>query len=90
MAVLALIFASIVVLVTEIAVETRMPEWLPWLEGVSNSMTALFGVAMVIIGAATPSSGKGASLVIDLAAQLQTSLGGVARWAFLLGAWGDC
>ena len=55
---------------------------------VGYSMTALFGVAMVIIGAATPSSGKGASLVIDLAAQLQTSLGGVARWAFLLGAWG--
>ena len=47
-AVLALIFASIVVLVTEIAVETRMPEWLPWLEGVSNSMTALFAVELLL------------------------------------------
>ncbi|MAE61428.1 MAG: iron transporter [Planctomycetaceae bacterium] len=51
--------------------------------------TALFGVAMVIIGSRVTAAGKGANLVVDLADQLQTtSLGKTGRWVFLIGAWG--
>ncbi|MEZ6186181.1 MAG: Nramp family divalent metal transporter [Planctomycetota bacterium] len=52
------------------------------------TMTALFGCAMVVIGAATPLEGKGAGLVVALAAKLQDALGAWGKWAFLLGAWG--
>lgn len=55
---------------------------------VGYAMTAIFGVAMVIIGAAIPAQGKGAGLVIDLADQLGARLGPAGRWAFLVGAWG--
>ncbi len=51
-------------------------------------MTALFGIAMVIIGSTIEISGRGAGLVVDLAARLTDTLGPAAKWAFLLGAWG--
>ena len=57
--------------------------------GVGYIFTALFGIAMVIIGSRLAPVGKGASLVVDLANQLEaTSLGRAGRWAFLIGAWG--
>lgn len=52
-------------------------------------MTALFGVAMVVIGSTIEVEGKGAGLVVALGEKLETtSLGTVGRWAFLIGAWG--
>ena len=59
---------------------------------VGYTMTALFGIAMVIIGARIGEvDGKGATLVINIADTLQNTFpqGGVLlRWAFLIGAWG--
>ena len=59
---------------------------------VAYGMTALFGIAMVIIGSTiTVEKGKSASLIVDLAGQLQARLGTVGtvgKWAFLVGAWG--
>ncbi|MCA9174190.1 MAG: Nramp family divalent metal transporter [Planctomycetales bacterium] len=52
------------------------------------TMTALFGVGMVILGSRIESSGKGAALVVQLGNQLNDQLGPVARWCFLIGAWG--
>jgi hypothetical protein len=55
-------------------------------------MTAVFGIAMVIIGSRLePLSGGGATLIVAIAGQLEPAFGAagpLARWAFLLGAWG--
>ena len=51
-------------------------------------VTALFGLAMVIIGSQVEVQGGGAALLIRLAERLTDSLGPVGGWAFLLGAWG--
>lgn len=51
-------------------------------------MTALFGLAMVIIGSTIKVEGGGATLVIKLADKLVEELGTVGRWAFLVGALG--
>ena len=55
-------------------------------------VTALFGIAMVIIGSQLePIDGKGASLVITVAERLEATFGQsgrVLRWLFLIGAWG--
>ena len=56
--------------------------------GVGYLMTALFGLAMVIIGSTIQVEGRGATLVIRLAERLGEELGPVGRWAFLLGAFG--
>ena len=50
--------------------------------------TALFGMAMVILGSHLPAEGKGAMLVVNLADCLGKELGPVGRWLFLAGAWG--
>ena len=55
---------------------------------VGYAMTALFGLAMVVIGSTIETSGKGAGLVVNLADRLDGVLGPVARWAFLIGAYG--
>ena len=52
------------------------------------AMTALFGIAMVIIGSTLTLDGGGAGLVVKLADRLEGSLGPTGRWLFLLGAWG--
>jgi Mn2+/Fe2+ NRAMP family transporter len=52
------------------------------------AMTAVFGIAMVIIGSTVTVEGSGAGLVVKLADRLEAEMGPVARWAFLLGAWG--
>ncbi len=51
-------------------------------------VTALFGLAMVIIGSQVEVRGGGATLLIRLAERLTESLGPWGGWAFLLGAWG--
>lgn len=52
------------------------------------AMTALFAMAMVVIGSRVPVSGSGATLIVDLGLALQEALGPGARLAFLIGAWG--
>jgi hypothetical protein len=56
--------------------------------GIAYVMTALFGLAMVIIGSTIQVEGSGATLVIRLADQLVGQLGLIGKWAFLLGAFG--
>jgi Mn2+/Fe2+ NRAMP family transporter len=51
-------------------------------------MTALFAMAMVIVGSATPLEGSGARLLLQLADQLGTALGPAGRVLFLLGVLG--
>ncbi|MEZ6002681.1 MAG: Nramp family divalent metal transporter [Planctomycetota bacterium] len=51
-------------------------------------MTMIFGLAMVVIGTKIEVHGKGASLIVDLANELEKPLGPAGRWAFLLGSWG--
>ncbi len=55
---------------------------------VGYTMTALFGIGMVVIGSRISVEGKPAALLVTLSAQLEAELGSAARWAFLLGAWG--
>jgi Mn2+/Fe2+ NRAMP family transporter len=50
--------------------------------------TALFGMAMVIIGSQIPATGKGARVGLLLAEQLGEALGPLGKWLFLLGFWG--
>ncbi|HEY0973858.1 MAG TPA: Nramp family divalent metal transporter [Solimonas sp.] len=52
------------------------------------AMTALFAMAMVLIGSRVPVSGSGATLIVDLGHALEAALGPGARWAFFIGAWG--
>jgi len=55
-------------------------------------MTALFGLAMVVIGHQIgPVQGRGAGLIANIADVLKSQLGSLGpgmRWAFLIGAWG--
>jgi Mn2+/Fe2+ NRAMP family transporter len=57
---------------------------------ISYAMTALFGVAMVIIGSTLQADlqGQGAALLVHLADRLVEPLGPAARWMFLVGAFG--
>ena len=55
---------------------------------VGYSMTALFGLAMVVIGSTIQVQGGGSTLIIQLAGQLETHLGPIGGWLFLVGAWG--
>jgi len=52
------------------------------------AMTAIFGVAMVIIGSTVRVEGGGATLLVQLGDRLGESLGAGGRWLFLAGAWG--
>jgi Mn2+/Fe2+ NRAMP family transporter len=52
------------------------------------AMTAVFGLAMVIIGSTVTLQGGGATLLVQLGDRLGGSLGAAARWLFLAGAWG--
>lgn len=54
---------------------------------VAYGLTALFGMAMVIIGSRVPVAGGGATLIVDLGNALHEALGPGARWLFLVGAW---
>ena len=52
------------------------------------AVTAVFGIAMVIIGSTIEIEGRGATLLVGLSERLEESLGPVGKWAFLLGAAG--
>lgn len=60
--------------------------------GVGYGMTAVFGLAMIVIGSQLGEvDAKGAGLIVQTADMLQQNFGDfgtVARWAFLIGAWG--
>lgn len=56
--------------------------------GVGYGMTAVFGLAMVIIGSTISVEGRGARLIVTLADALEGPLGPVARGVFLVGAFG--
>ena len=56
--------------------------------GVCYLLTALFGVAMIIIGSRIQLEGAGIRLAGQLADQLGLVLGPGGRWIFLLGFWG--
>ncbi len=56
--------------------------------GLAYAMTAVFGACMVIIGSRLSATGNGATLIVDIAKQLEAEMGPIGRWAFLIGAWG--
>lgn len=51
-------------------------------------VTALFGLAVMIIGSRVEITNQGATLALDLAQQLGLILGAPGRWLFLAGFWG--
>jgi Mn2+/Fe2+ NRAMP family transporter len=55
--------------------------------GVGYVMTALFGVALIIIGSQVHLE-KGPSMALELAGQLGGVLGAPGKWIFLAGFWG--
>jgi Mn2+/Fe2+ NRAMP family transporter len=59
-----------------------------WDLGVAYTLTALFGISMIIIGSRIHVEGQGIQLASQLADQLALALGPWARWMFLLGFWG--
>ncbi len=52
------------------------------------AMTAIFGLAMVIIGSGTRIEGSGATLLVALSAQLDEAIGPAGAWLFLIGTFG--
>lgn len=56
--------------------------------GVGYLMTALFGVAMIVIGSRLTLTRGGDSVAIMLAGQLEQQLGPAGKWLFLVGFWG--
>jgi hypothetical protein len=56
--------------------------------GVAYTMTALFGIAMVIIGSTVEIEGSGSNLLVTLAERLAGPLGAPGKWVFLVGALG--
>jgi Mn2+/Fe2+ NRAMP family transporter len=55
---------------------------------VGNGMTALFGVAVIIIGSRLHLEDEGSMLALVMADQLAQAAGPAGRWIFLLGFWG--
>ncbi|MDX1562270.1 MAG: divalent metal cation transporter, partial [Gammaproteobacteria bacterium] len=55
---------------------------------VGYTMTALFGIAMVIIGASIVVDGSGAELLVTLSNQLEDVMGPAGKWLFLAGSFG--
>jgi Mn2+/Fe2+ NRAMP family transporter len=51
-------------------------------------MTAVFGVAMVIVGSNVVMQGSGTELLVDLSGRLEQVLGPTFKWLFLVGTWG--
>ena len=56
--------------------------------GVGYAMTAVFGIAMVIVGSNVQIEGAGATLLVDIAERLEGPIGPIGKWMFLIGAWG--
>jgi Mn2+/Fe2+ NRAMP family transporter len=56
--------------------------------GVAYALTAMFGIAMIIIGSRIHVEGQGVRLAGQLAEQLALVLGPWGKWMFLAGFWG--
>lgn len=56
--------------------------------GMGYLMTAVFGIAMVIVGSRVNVEGSGAELLVQLSDRLETSLGAAGKWLFLVGTLG--
>ncbi|MCZ6704914.1 MAG: Nramp family divalent metal transporter [Bacteroidetes bacterium] len=56
--------------------------------GVGYLVTIVFGLAMVIVGTSVQIEGSGADLLVVLSDQLQSTIGPVGKWIFLIGAFG--
>ena len=56
--------------------------------GAGYLMTAVFGVAMVIVGSTVEIEGQGTTLLVTLAERLEEPLGVWGKWLFLIGAFG--
>lgn len=54
----------------------------------SYAMTALFGIAMVLIGSTLRLEGSGLKVAVLLAQRLEEAIGPAGRWLFLVGFWG--
>ena len=54
----------------------------------SQAATALFGVAVVIIGSRVQLEGQGSAIALQLADQLTQVMGPAGKWIFLVGFWG--
>ena len=54
---------------------------------VGYAMTALFGMAMIVIGSRLALE-RGPTVALELAGQLEGALGPAGRWVFLAGFWG--
>jgi Mn2+/Fe2+ NRAMP family transporter len=53
-----------------------------------NGVTALFGIAVIIIGSRLELVGSGSTLALEMAAQLEAVMGPTGKWLFLAGFWG--
>ena len=56
--------------------------------GAGYLMTAVFGVAMVIVGSTVEIEGQGTTMLVTLAERLEEPLGVWGKWLFLIGAFG--
>jgi Mn2+/Fe2+ NRAMP family transporter len=56
--------------------------------GASYAITALFGVAMMIVGSNVEIEGEGTGLLVTLSDRLGTELGPAGKWLFLVGTFG--
>ena len=59
-----------------------------WLDlGVGYAMTAIFGMAMLVIGSKLELDGKGSGVALSISALLSDSLSPFVAWLFLFGFW---
>ena len=56
--------------------------------GASYAVTALFGIAMMIVGATVHVEGEGTTLLVQLSQKLGEQLGPAGKWLFLVGTCG--
>ncbi len=60
--------------------------------GIGYTMTALFGMSILVIGSRLDQlDSRGVTILLEMSNELEAafgSFGGLAKWAFLLGAWG--
>jgi len=56
--------------------------------GAGYAMTAIFGIAMVIVGSNVQIEGQGTTMLVTLAERLEEPLGVWGKWLFLIGAFG--
>jgi len=54
---------------------------------ISYGITAVFSIAMVLIGSQIQVAGKGATLIIRIADELDSMFTSYIKWIFLIGAW---